>query len=121
MLISQQLPLHPSIRATGQTHNTNLQCVLYFTRPWKGAQKFSVPPKYWAVTKEVRQTLRTGPNQSPESCYMGLPVSKLNEEGRLTRGDLRAQDFGFRSDPKQEVCENQSPGQGGGKEGKSSN
>lgn len=45
---------------------------------------------------------------------MGLPVSRLPDEGHLTRGDLSGEDIGFKSDPAEEVCESQSQSRGAG-------
>ena len=46
--------------------------------------------------KNCDQTLRTGPNQSPESCYVDFSVSRLTGDGHLSRGDFSGQDFGFK-------------------------
>lgn len=70
-----------------------------FLSPSRGrVPRTSLSRLNWAGPKEVS----SAPSPA-ESGGVGLPISRLPDEGHLTRGDLSSEDFGFKSDPTQEV------------------
>ena len=87
------LPLHTSV---GHCINKPSAC------PFFHPVLDECPESHWShlniglFPKNCDQTLRTGPNQSPESCYVDLSVSGLTGDGQLSRGDFSGQDFGFK-------------------------